>query len=439
MSSGHVQLFLYFIILALLGSVLLQIPQAYKSNQSVAYIDSLFTAVSAVCVTGLSTLDMSVYTRTGFCILLCLIEAGGLGIVLFITMISVGGSKKVSMVSNRLIRDYFIDDVETNPRRILVNILSFTLGIQLLGAIILTFLFGKEGVEHFIFTAFFTSVSAFCNAGFSVYSDSLASFTTNVPINVVVMALIVFGGIGFIVMQNIWQAFKQKKHITLHTKLVLLATISLILLQAIIILIFDYNVALKGLTFAQKVTASFFQSITLRTAGFETIAQSKFTHVSRLSSTLLMLIGGSPASMAGGIKTTTFFAVLCYFIFGNSEKGSFRLFNRRIGRANVEKATQIITKSLGLIFVSLFLIFIAEGNQLAKGTLDATDLIFEVVSAFGTVGLSQGITSSLSTAGKIVIILTMYIGRTGIFAMALQMQSRVDRFVHYPEETVLIG
>ena len=211
MSSGHIQLFLYFLILAFAGSLLLQIPSAYKDGNTVPYIDSLFTAMSAVCVTGLSTVDMKVYTRLGFCILLFLIEAGGLGIVTFITMLSAMGAKKVSMVSNRIIRDYFIDDVDVNPKRILLSILRFTAGIQIAGAIALIPLFYRAGIKSFVFDSFFISISAFCNAGFSIYSDSLASFNNNSAINAVIMFLIIAGGIGFIVMKNIWLALAQKK------------------------------------------------------------------------------------------------------------------------------------------------------------------------------------------------------------------------------------
>ncbi len=435
-------LFAYFIILSILGTFFLQLPAAYASGEAVPVIDALFTSVSALCVTGLSTVDMNVYTVTGFSVILILIELGGLGILTFVSMVVAAPGKKVSLVNRKIAKDFFVDEVEANPRKILSNILTLTFCIQLLGACILYPLFSMEHVELPLFTAVFTSVSAFCNAGFFLFSDSLSQFTHNKLLQLTVMVLIFSGGIGFIVLKNVYQMVRgRKKHLSLHSKLALLSSIFLIISGALVFFVSEYNHSYIDLTIAEKAAASLFQSITARTAGFETIAQSRQGPSSNIMTILLMFIGGSPGSIAGGVKTTTFFIAVFYFIKGNEERSNLYLFHRTVNSTTITKAVSIVVKSFLIVFISFFLLVISENQSLLVHRFSIADLLFETVSAFGTVGLSCGITSELSFPGKIIIILTMFIGRTGIFAMALgsRRSSIEKRFIRFPDESVLIG
>lgn len=441
-SRDKLQLFAYFIGLSLLGSIFLQLPWAYTSGTSEPYIDALFTSVSALCVTGLSTLDMSVYTTAGFCIILILIELGGLGILTFVSMMIASPHKKVSLVNRKLVKDFFIDDVEDNPRKILSNILLLTFGIQLLGTLALYPAFYTEGIEAPLFTAFFTAVSAFCNAGFSLFSDSLAQFSHNRAISLIVMSLIFLGGIGFIVLKNLYQiARRRKNHLSLHSKLALISSAVLIVFGSVLYFASEYNNSFRDLSLPDRIIASFFQSITTRTAGFETIAQTSQGPLSNVITIFLMFIGGSPGSIAGGVKTTTFFVAIFYLLRGNEEKSSLTLFHRNISSSSINKAISIVVKSFLIVFVSFLLLIISEQQSLLHSSFSISDLLFETVSAFGTVGLSCGVTAQLTYAGKIIIIFTMFIGRTGIFAMALGSTRNIieKRFIRYPEESVLIG
>lgn len=441
-SLGKIQLFAYFIILSLAGSLLLMFPFVYTNGTTIPYIDALFTSVSALCVTGLSTLDMSVYTTAGFCVILALIELGGLGILTFVSMMISSPGKKISLINRKLVKEFFIDDVEDNPRKILTNILMLTFGIQILGTLALFPAFYIEGIELPLFTAFFTSVSAFCNAGFSVFSDSLAQFTHNKAVSFIIMTLIFLGGIGFIVLKNLYQIIrKRKKYLTLHSKLALISSAVLIIGGSLIYFFSEYNHSFRDLSLSDSIIASLFQSVTTRTAGFETTAQSNHGPLSNVVTIFLMFIGGSPGSIAGGVKTTTFFIAFFYLWRGNEEKNNVSLFRRNINSSAINKAISIVVKSFIIVFIAFMLLIISEQGSLLKDSFSISDLLFETVSAFGTVGLSCGITSQLSLFGKLIIIGTMFIGRTGIFAMALGSNRNIieKRFIRYPEESVLIG
>lgn len=440
--SGRTRLIVFFIVLCVAGSFLLQIPSAYKGGKAVPYIDALFTSVSAVCVTGLSTVDMAVYSRLGFIIIMLLIELGGLGIITFISIVTSSTSHKVSLVNRRVVKEFSIDDVENDPRHIVKNILRYTLTIQFIGFLCLMPILESHGIETFIFDSLFLAVSAFCNAGFSIYSDSLIRFGNSIALNTVIMSLIILGGIGFIVLQNVLQTLrKKKKRLSLHSKMVLLCSGILIGLGVFIFSVAEFSQAFADLPLHKKISAAFFQSITPRTCGFETVAQTQFSYASRLFTVLLMFIGGSPASIAGGIKTTTFFTALLYSLKGDEKTGTVIFFNRTLDAETINKSIIIIVKSVLVVFLAALLLSIAEASQLKNNTLGMMDLVFESVSAFGTVGLSLGITGNLSFWSKVIIIVTMFAGRTALAAMMLVLPGtlRKRQFVEYPEEAVLIG
>jgi trk system potassium uptake protein TrkH len=445
--TANTQLFAYFIFLAMLGSILFQIPQLYVSGRPVPYIDGLFTTVSALCVTGLSTVDMSVYTGKGLILLLFFIEAGGLGLVTFFTVYLAVPSKKISMVNRNFIRDFFVEDAEINPRQIIIRILLTTVVIQAAGSAVLAVLLHCTGETHSIFYGIFLSISAFCNAGFAPYSDSLHRFSADYGICSVICVLVIAGGLGFTVINDIATYVHRRFHrgkkimLSFHTHIVLFMTGLLIVSGTVLFFIAEYSHAFGGMTLPQKLFSAFFQSVTLRTAGFDTVEQSTFSAPSTIMSVFLMMTGGSPGSMAGGLKTTTVFLVCCYAFKNQEDKGDLSVFRRDISLSVLEKAVGMLVKGFCIFFISLLLLAFSEHAALQSGLFTLSDLVYEAVSAFGTVGVSKGVTSLLSTYGKIVIILTMFAGRTGIIAMTMNASRGgiQKELTDYPYGTVIVG
>ena len=446
--SAQVRLFLYFFTLAIIGTVLLSLPFCYKGGKTVQLIDSLFTTVSAICVTGLSTVDMRLYTLAGLVVILFLIEAGGLGLVSFFTVFLVFSAKKISLLNRNIIRDYFTEDSAFESRQIIKVILAATLAFQAAGALVLAPILKNAGESHWIFYAVFLSVSAFCNAGFSPYSDSLAQFSGNGIFCIVLSVLIIAGGLGFMVIANIIGVVKSmcskksKRILSLHSKIVLLMTFVLITLGTVIFFFAEKDGAFSGMSFFKALNCAFFESVTLRTAGFETVPQGEFSPLSTFCSIILMLTGGSPGSMAGGLKTTTLFLLVCVAYKRASDKNAPSVFHRDIAEESTEKALAVFVKGVCLLCVSYALLLVSESSSLKAGTFSAGELFFEAASAFGTVGLSKGITAALSSAGKIFIMLLMFAGRTGITFIALgslHKEKPLDSLADFPKESVLIG
>ncbi len=445
--SATENLFIYFLFLALTGTILFRFPVFYSDGMPIPFIDSIFTTVSAMCVTGLSTVDMSVFSNSGFLLILLLIEAGGLGLVSFFTIYLALDAKKISLLNRNIIKDYFTDEQQLETKQILRQIIFFTLFIQFLGAVILSVLLKFHGEANYIFYGIFISVSAFCNAGFSPYSESLSSFTNSPLFLLTVSLIIILGGVGFSVMSNILFTLKkrngQKRTIlSLHSKIVLFTTFILLLAGTLIFFIFERNGAFKDLTFSSALLNAFFQSVTLRTAGFETVSQNSFSAHSTVLSDIFMLIGGSPGSMAGGIKTTTFFLLLTLAYKSIHDKNSPSIFHRDISEESTSKATSVFIKAICFLSVMIILLLVSEQNSIKNGIFSESSLIFEGFSAFATVGLSKGITGLLSNSGKIIVIILMFAGRTGITFIALNNFSRkntVKSLTDYPEEDVLLG
>lgn len=445
--SATENLFIYFLFLALTGTILFRFPVFYSDGTPVSLIDSIFTTVSAMCVTGLSTVDMSVFSNSGFLLILLLIEAGGLGLVSFFTIYLALDAKKISLLNRNIIKDYFTEEQQIETKQIIREIISFTLFIQFLGALILSLLLKFHGEKNYIFYGIFISVSAFCNAGFSPYSESLSSFTNSPLFLLTVSLIIILGGLGFSVMSNILFTLKkrtgQKRTIlSLHSKIVLFTTFILIAGGTAFFFIFEYNGAYKDLSFSSALLNAFFQAVTLRTAGFETVSQNSFSAHSTVLSDIFMLIGGSPGSMAGGIKTTTFFLLLTLAYKSIHDKNSPSIFHRDISESSTSKATSIFIKAICFLSVMIILLLISEQKSIKNGIFSESSLIFEAFSAFATVGLSKGITGLLSNSGKIIIIFLMFAGRTGITFIALNNFSRknnIKSLTDYPEEDVLLG
>ena len=436
-SSGKLLFFSYFIINILLGSLLLSLPAAWKGDSVLRYIDVLFTSVSAVCVTGLATVSTSDFTIFGQVIILVMIQAGGLGIITFSTMYLALPGSRVSLKNSKIIKEYFIMDTDITPKDIVRAILTVTIIAELTGAILLFIAFCKAGVSNPLFFSIFHSISAFCNAGFSLFSNSLENFRDNFLINFTIASLIIIGGIGFMVISDINQIIRGKRdRLRFHSKLMLIASASLILSSALIYGIIEWNGVFSALETKKKFLPVLFQSITTRTAGFNSIPQSDLSPSSKFFTLLLMLIGGGSGSTAGGIKVSTAFILFIILFKGVDDTGEIHLFNRRLTSDNLSRAALFFVKAISIVFLSIILL---TNFEQGKG-FSQLDIIFESFSALGTVGLSTGLTPFLSPAGKIIIIITMFAGRVGLFALIMPVhRSYKDRFVNFPKGEVLIG
>ncbi len=431
----------YFITIIIVGSLFLWLPASWNGQGRLKYIDALFTSTSAVCVTGLVSVDTAQYSFFGKTVILLLIQFGGLGIITFTTIFLANPRGKISLANRKLIGDYYLSSIEVNPRKIIRNIVILTFSIELLGAVCMFPVFHREKGLWAIFTSLFHAVSAFCNAGFSTFSDNLMGYVTNPTINFTIMSLIVLGGMGFLVQEDlIKRAMGRSKKLSLHTKLVVLITLALIVGGAIVYLLFDWGNAYAGLNAPQKLMASLFQSVTPRTAGFNTVDQAGLSFPSKAFTLFLMYVGASPASTGGGIKTTTFFIVLIMILRGTEAREDIRIFGRKISGDCISRGMMFALRALAILAVAVFALTVTELLLSPHEKKLFIDIVFETFSAFGTVGLSLNFTPYLSAAGKVIIILTMFAGRVGMAALAVSVPSRLPkRIVDIPEEEVLVG
>jgi trk system potassium uptake protein TrkH len=436
--SEKVYLFSYFIILIAVGTLMLWL---WGKPTRVALIDALFTATSAVCVTGLITINTAEFGFWGQLIILLLIQAGGLGLISFSTIYLVLPGRRLSLKDRQAIRSFSIDSVEHEPVKIVRQITLFTLAVEALGALLLYFFFKKTIDGDVIFVSVFHSVSAFCNAGFSLFETNLERFAGQAGVSLTVAALIIFGGLGFIVFLDIGRnILGLRREISYHTKIVFLSTALLIVAGTFLYFTFESGGSLRGTTVGQRFLASFFQAVTPRTAGFSTIPQQSLSLPSKLITLPLMFIGGSSGSIAGGIKVTTFFLVVLMLVKERDLNGEVLFYNRKLTSQILGDAAVFAGRALLLLFLSIFLLTVTEHVIFPKNGISFFSLVFECFSAFGTVGLSQGVTSSLSSAGKLVIILTMFAGRVGLISMAIGLPEKYPASqIDYPRGEVLIG
>lgn len=433
-------LFIFFISIILIGSILLSLPVSWKDSTMFNFIDSLFTAVSAVCVTGLSTVNITNLTFFGRIVLIVLIQIGGLGLITFSSMFLALPRKKLSIANRNIIKNYFTNEEIVDPKYIIKIVLRFTLTIEFIGAIFLYFTFRKLGLSNPVFSSIFHSISAFCNAGFSTLPNGLVIFRSDPYSSIVFMLLIITGGMGFMVLQDLFDMFRGKDiKLLLHTKIMLVSTTVLILSGGIFFYFSEFNnVTMEDLTWYQRIVPSLFQSVTTRTAGFNTIDQGSMNMTSKAVSLGYMLIGGGSGSTAGGIKVTTAFLLISVLIQGLDDKRGIKVFNRKISSLNLTKAAIFFGKAILLVFIAIIGLLITEsfyGNRFSF-----MELTFESFSAIATVGLSLGITGDLSVISKIIIIFTMFAGRIGLFSLIIPTNVvKMDRAVKYPSGEVLIG
>ncbi|MDF1568347.1 MAG: potassium transporter TrkG [Spirochaetaceae bacterium] len=441
-SSERLILYSYFIGLILSGTVALSLPLSWGGSDGlprVALIDAFFTAVSAVCVTGLITIDTALWSRAGQGIILLLIQAGGLGIVTFGMLYLVLPRVRISLKSTKLLRESFVVEQMPQARHMIGSILSTTLIVEGLGAAFLIFAFRRAETEAPVFEGIFHAVSAFCNAGFSLFSSGLVPFRGNVLVNIVLMILIIVGGIGFMVIRDLSRKFREpRKPLMFHTRIMLIAVPLFIIFGWIGYLALDDTEVFTNLPAGERYMAALFQSITTRTAGFNTVDQSSLSATSRWMTLVLMLVGGGSGSTAGGIKVSTAFILFIVLFRGVNERGDIRLLRRRIPSEDVSRAAMFFLKAVALLFISILLLGILERPGYTEFT--TSQIIFECVSALGTVGLSMGITGALSIGGKIVIALTMFAGRVGLFSLVIRYAGdRAETLIEYPKGEVLIG
>ncbi|MEZ5358611.1 MAG: potassium transporter TrkG [Candidatus Zixiibacteriota bacterium] len=432
----------YFAITILIGTALLYLPVS-SGEREIGLLDALFTSTSAVCVTGLVVVDTgSDFSLFGQIVILLLIQLGGLGIMTFATSLLMMMRGKVSFFDRLGINQEFGSGGSTGS--LLLAVLITTLAVEGLGAVGLFFEFrGDFPADVAAYHAIFHSISAFCNAGFSTLPHGLETYSDSPSTILIVSGLIISGGLGFIVIRDLLAKAKNpRSRLSLHTKLCLSMTLILIVFGTVAFMISESENLLVGGNWIYNASNAFFESVTCRTAGFNTIPQNHLTEVSLVIAFILMFIGACPGSTGGGIKTTTTAVILLLVYHRFMGRKSVAVFKRSIDADSVNRSVTLILLS-SLIIVVLFaaLMFAEEKllpHQLSHGWF--VDNLFEIVSAFGTVGLSLGITSSVTIPGKIVLIAAMFIGRVGLLTLAFGLARQPQKGeVTYADESVMVG
>lgn len=428
-----------FIAIILIGALLLCTPIASRTHTATPFLDSLFTAVSSTCVTGLVVVDTYVHwSLFGQIVILFLIQIGGLGFITIGVLFSLILRRKIGLKTRGLMQESVNTIKIGGIIRLARKIIRGTLLVEGAGAILLSIRFSFDfGVPKGIYYGIFHSISAFCNAGFDLMGvngefNSLCDYAGDTWVNIVIMSLIVIGGIGFVVWDDISiNKFKFRKY-SFHTKIVLVTTLFLIVSSSTLFYIVEYDNTMEGMNVGERILASMFSAITARTAGFNTIDTGSLKGASLLLTCILMFIGGSPGSTAGGIKTTTFF-VLMVNLFANMRGGKSGIFRRRFEDGAVKKASMVFILNLVLCMMAMFVI-------LAITNLAFSDIMFEVFSAMGTAGMSTGVTRDLNEGARCIIMLLMFCGRVGSLSFALSfLQKKKVPPVCYPQEKISIG
>ena len=434
---------LTFAVTILIGAVLLYSPLSHQSGQSLGVVQALFMATSALCVTGLAVVDPgTTFNLFGQLVLLTLIQIGGLGIITFGTLFAFVLGRRINF-SERIRLAQQVSAFEVGGVvRLIRRIFLFTLAAELIGTALLCVDFvPREGWGKGIYYAFFHAVSAFNNAGFSLYPDGLVGFVRDPVANIVIAALVILGGMGFIVQINILSHWRNPRtdRILVHSKIVLSVMAGLLVFGTLMFLLFEWNnpATLGPLPFGDKLLAGFFQGMTPRTAGFNTVDFGGIRQPTVFITILLMFIGANPGSTGGGIKTSTFFVMMVAAISLVRGRGDLVAFGRRVDRETVVRAMTVGLLSLGLVNVGLLLMLIANHDN----SLSFERLFFETVSAFGTVGLSMNATFSLNPEQELILLVLMYLGRIGplTFAVAFGSRNRNEVVKYPPERDILIG
>lgn len=425
-----------FASLIIIGGILLNLPVATKTGESIGIINALFTSASAVCVTGLVVVNTGEFwSLFGQIIIILLIQMGGLG---FMTMATIGAlilGKKITLKERLIIKEQLNQETMSGLVKLTKYVILVTFFIEGIGALLLSTRFIPiYGPIKGIWFSIFHSISAFCNAGFDLTGDSIVPFVGDIIINLTIAGLIILGGLGFSVYLDVYRNKKFKK-LSLHSKLVVSITLILLLVGMSLFFIIENNnpLTLGHLSGVEKVISSFFQSTVTRTAGFNSVNIVAIRDTSAFLMIILMFIGGSPGSTAGGIKTTTFGTIALTTITVIRGDRDVVAYKKRISDDVINRSLAIVTIGMLLIVLVSFILTITEEPQFL-------DLLFETTSAFGTVGLTRGVTPNLTNIGKIIIGLTMYAGRVGPLTMAFAFgQKKTHSNFRYSEGNIIVG
>ena len=440
-----------FLAIIIVGTILLIFPFSSRSQQFTPPLDALFTATSATCVTGLAVYDTwTHWSDLGQGIILSLIQLGGLGLVTFTTGFTLLLRRKLGLRDMQLAKEYTNGSVMDTPR-LLRTILLFTFAFETIGALLLAIRFVPQFGSYGIWLSIFTSVSADCNAGFDIMGFTtpyvgLTGYVHDPLVSLTVSALIALGGLGFLVYSDIYLWLQKKRkgiekhpHLTVHSSVVLRTTLALIVIGTVLFLFLEYNHSLAGMNIFQKIHASLFQSVSARTAGFSTINVADQYDSTKLMTIVLMFIGASPASTGGGIKTTTFVVLISTIISVLRGRDETMIMKRRVDKSIVYRALTIAILALLLICITSGIMMVVEPDGLS-----AVDVLFEAVSAFGTVGLSAGITPDLGALSKIMLSFTMFVGRVGPISLILALSAhqgngRNSQETVAPDARIVVG
>ena len=444
-STTHIIL-LSFLIAILIGALLLSLPISSADGKAKPFLDALFTATTSTCVTGLVvTPTVSSWSIFGQAVVLILIQIGGLGVITIMSGLMILLHKKMGIGDRLLLQDAFNLNTLSGLVRFVKKVVGGTFIIEGIGALLYMIVFIPQFGAKGVWISVFTSISAFCNAGIDIIAEnSLCDYALNPIINIVTSSLIILGGIGYIVWWDVLRVMRLRRTkkvrffraLTLHSKIAITATLILILAGAGLIFAFEYNnpQTIKDYTLLQKIEVSLFQSVTTRTAGFATVPQENLTNASAFVCLLLMFIGGSPVGTAGGIKTVTFAVLVASAFASVRNKENTEVFGRQLTKQAVSKAVAVTCMSFIIMFTStVFLSAVTEANAL--------DIIYETVSATATVGLTRNFTASLSSIGKLIIIVTMYLGRVGPISLAVAFKRGKDNqnIIRNPIEEISVG
>lgn len=427
-----------FAVIIVLGAILLNLPVSSQNGKSVGFVNALFTSASATCVTGLTVVNTAAYWSVfGKIVIISLIQIGGLGTMVVFSMLAVILRRRIGLKQRLLIKEQLNSNSLKGLVRLVKYVISVSFFIEFLGALLLSIKFIPiYGITKGILFGIFHSISAFCNAGFDLLGNSLVPYYNDVYLNLVIMGLVIVGGLGFTVYLDVYHKKKWTKF-NLHTKLVLITSAILLLVGIVFFLLIENNNTrtIGNMPFKDKLLVASFQSTIVRTAGFNSIDTSKLTDATIFLLTILMFIGGSPASTAGGIKTTTFGVLL--FTSISMLKGERRTV---VLKKTVPMST--ILKALVIVFMCMLLVvFVAFGVQVVeKDRFEFIDVLFETVSAFATVGITRGITPELSSVSKIILTITMFLGRVGPTTLAVGfMRKKKISKLKYSEANIIVG
>jgi trk system potassium uptake protein TrkH len=426
-------LIVIFVSFILLGAVLLNLP--IVTTEKIGWIDALFTATSAMTVTGLGVVDTgNVFTLFGQIVILSLIQIGGLGFMSFAVLIFMMLGKKIGMKQRLIIQEALNQTSIGGVIRLVKRLFLFSISIELLAVLFLSMRWVPEfGWKEGVYVSIFHSISAFNNAGFSIWSDSLSQYVGDPVVNIVITILFITGGLGFTVLSDLWYS-REFKELSLHSKIMLIGTILINLIALLLVFAFEYHnpATLGSLSGGDKLLGSYFQAVTTRTAGFNTLDIGSLEDPTIILMLLLMFVGAGSASTGGGIKLTTFLIIFFTVVTFLKGKHDVVVFKKTIEQKLVVKSLAIFTISLFFVFIAILLLSVTEEEPLIM-------VIFEVVSAFGTVGLSMGLTFDLSYLGKVIIIFIMFLGKLGPLTLAFSLAKQKHTNIRYPKEDILAG